>query len=124
MPNEIKHFAINADDTDRAQGFYGDVFGWTFTPWGPPGFAMIETGGDLKGALQQRRELLPDTRTNGFEGTIAVERDVDEVADAVRAAGGKVLMEKTTIAGVGDLIFFADTEGNIAGAMRYDPSAG
>lgn len=32
-------------------------------------------------------------------------------------------MERTTIAGVGHLIFFEDTEGNIAGAMQYDSGA-
>jgi hypothetical protein len=30
-------------------------------------------------------------------------------------------MEKTTITGVGDLLFFADPSGNVCGAMRYDP---
>ena len=32
-------------------------------------------------------------------------------------------MERTTIAGVGHLIYFQDTEGNIAGAMQYDTEA-
>ncbi len=43
---------------------------------------------------------------------------------AAVAAGGTVVMPKVTIAGVGDLIFFRDTEGNVAGAMRYDATAG
>jgi hypothetical protein len=33
-------------------------------------------------------------------------------------------MEPTVIAGVGELIFIEDAEGNVAGAMRYDPAAG
>jgi predicted enzyme related to lactoylglutathione lyase len=45
--------------------------------------------------------------------------DVDVVADAAAAHGGRVVMEPTTISGVGDLIFFADASGNIAGAIRY-----
>jgi hypothetical protein len=32
-------------------------------------------------------------------------------------------MEKTTITGVGDLIWFRDPDGNALGAMRYDTSA-
>jgi hypothetical protein len=32
-------------------------------------------------------------------------------------------MAKTTVAGVGDLIFFADPGGNVVGAMRYDGTA-
>ena len=118
------HFAINADDLSRARRFYEKVFAWRFEPWGPPGFFQIATGahGPL-GALQQRRELVGGLRTNGFECTIAVSEDVEKIAAAVKANGGKVVMEKATIPGVGDLIFFQDPEGNLAGAMRYDPQA-
>jgi uncharacterized protein len=42
---------------------------------------------------------------------------------AVTVGGGRVLMDKTTIAGLGDLVFFADPSGNVCGAMRYDPEA-
>jgi uncharacterized protein len=120
----VRHFAINADDLQRARQFYGKVFGWSFEAWGPPGFFMIATGdsGPL-GSLQQRRELVPGRRMTGFECTIAVEQDVDKVAAAVKANGGKIVMEKATIPGVGDLIFFEDPEGNLAGAMRYDEKA-
>jgi predicted enzyme related to lactoylglutathione lyase len=45
--------------------------------------------------------------------------DVDAVAEAVGAHGGRLVMERTTIPGVGDLIFFEDPSGNVAGAMRY-----
>ncbi len=121
----VRHFSINADDLPRARRFYEQVFGWTFQPWGPPGFFMIATGesdGRPLGSLQGRRELAPGRRMNGFECTIAVD-DVDVVAAAVVAGGGRILMEKATIPGVGDLIFFEDPEGNIAGAMRYDVRA-
>ncbi|MEZ5294522.1 MAG: VOC family protein [Vicinamibacterales bacterium] len=122
----VRHFAINADDVPRAQRFYQQVFGWTFEPWGPPGFFQIGTGsvdrGRPIGALQARREIAPGRPMTGFECTIAVD-DVDAVAAAVVANGGKVLMEKATIPGVGDLIWFEDSEGNIAGAMRYDGGA-
>ena len=118
----VRHFAINADDVPRARAFYERVFRWTFEPWGPPGFFMISTGdseGRPLGSLQGRRELVPGHRMTGFECTIAVADDVDVVAAAVKANGGRILMEKATIPGVGDLIFFEDPEGNVAGAMRY-----
>ncbi len=121
----VRHFSINADDVPRARRFYEQVFGWAFQPWGPPGFFMIATGeseGRPLGSLQGRRELVPGLRLNGFECTIAVD-DVDAVAAAVVAGGGRILMEKATIPGVGDLIFFEDPEGNVAGAMRYDVRA-
>lgn len=123
----VRHFAINADELPRARRFYERVFGWRFEPWGPPGFFMIDAGDKSPsaaiGSLQQRRELVPGKRMTGYECTIAVEDDVEKVAAAVKANGGRVVMEKATIPGVGDLIFFEDPEGNLAGAMRYDPNA-
>lgn len=126
MPQNLSHFAINADDVPASRAFYEAVFGWTFSAWGPPGFFQIQTGTDeepgVQGALQQRRQLSADLPTTGVEATFAVE-DVDATAAAVRAAGGTVLMDRFTITGVGHLIFFADPSGNPIGAMQYDPAA-
>ena len=126
MANNIHHFSINADDVPRAQQFYAKVFGWKFEPWGPPGFFMIQTGTEkdrgIQGSLQGRRELVKGQRMTGFECTVSVD-DVDAVAKAVEANGGKVIMPKVTIPTVGRLIFFQDTEGNVAGAMHYDADA-
>ena len=127
-PPNLAHFAINADDVEAARRFYQSVFGWAFQPFGPPGFFQIQTNSDgngepgVLGALQQRRELVPGVRTVGFECTFAVD-DVDAVAKAVVDNGGRILMEKTTLTGVGDLIWFQDPDGNAAGAMRYDATA-
>lgn len=122
----VRHFAINADDVPRAREFYGRVFGWRFEPWGPPGFYMIAAGADSQsgplGSLQPRRELAPGLALNGFECTIAVD-DVDAVAKAIEASGGRILMQKATIPGVGSLVFFMDPEGNVAGAMQYEHAA-
>jgi predicted enzyme related to lactoylglutathione lyase len=126
QPGNLAHFAINADDVDRARRFYERVFGWRFEPWGPPGFLQIFTGGErapgVRGALQKRRELVAGQRTIGYECSIAV-ADVDAVAAAVVANGGTILIPRVLIPTVGYLIFFRDPEGNVAGAMQYDPSA-
>jgi len=125
MPN-IAHFAINADDVPRAKRFYEKVFGWTFSAWGPPDFYQIKTGTDadpgVMGALQKRRELVPGQSTVGFECTIAV-ASIDDTAKAVAASGGKTIMQKSIIVGVGALMFFQDSEGNVFGAMQYDRRA-
>ena len=42
MPATLRHFAINADDVQRAKAFYEKVFGWAFNPWGPPNFYRDE----------------------------------------------------------------------------------
>lgn len=126
MPANLAHFAINADDVPTVRAFYEKVFGWTFTPWGPPGFYDIRTGTEdapgVQGALQQRRQLIEGQRTVAPECTFAVE-DVEATARAVTAAGGSVLLDRFTISGVGHLIFFRDPAGNAIGAMQYDRTA-
>src|SRR5689334_17599403 len=109
--NGIHHFAINTDDVPATRRFYESVFGWRFTPFGPPDFYRIAAPDGPIGALQKRRELIPGQPTIGFECTIAVE-DVDATGRAVVEAGGRILMPKSTIAGVGHLIFFTDPGGN------------
>jgi uncharacterized protein len=117
----LAHFAINADDVDRARAFYEKVFGWKASAWGPPGFYLLE-GAGVRAALQGRRELVAGTRTVTFECTIAVD-SIDAAERAVRAAGGTVAMERSVIVGVGTLMFFRDPDGNVFGAMQYDARA-
>jgi uncharacterized protein len=121
--NTLAHFSINADNVDRARAFYEKVFGWKFSAWGPPNFYQIEAkGSPVLGALQGRRDLVKGTRTIGFECTIGVP-SIDATEKAVKAAGGKVVLERSVIVGVGTLMFFQDTEGNVFGAMQYDKQA-
>jgi predicted enzyme related to lactoylglutathione lyase len=123
MPNHVSHFAINADDLQRARRFYENVFGWKFEPWGPPGFYLIHTGPaddhGVQGAMQKRRELVPGQRTIGYECTVGVD-SADAAATAAEANGGKVILAKTIIPTVGELVWLQDPEGNIVGAMKYD----
>ena len=121
MPATLRHFAINADDVGRAKAFYESIFDWRFDPWGPPDFYQVKTAGDgLVGALQGRRDLVPGVRTLGYEVTLGVE-DLKATIAAIEAGGGRIVMQPYRIDGVGELIYFEDTEGNLVGAMQYEP---
>jgi predicted enzyme related to lactoylglutathione lyase len=56
---------------------------------------------------------------NCFECTIAVD-DLEAVTAAVKAQGGRILMENAPVPTVGVLTKFEDTEGNVLAAMAYD----
>lgn len=126
MTANLTHFALNADDVEASRSFYETVFGWTFSAFGPPGFYKIQTGSDdepgLMGALQERRQLVDGVATTGAECTFGVD-DVDAVRASVIEAGGTIVMERFTIAGVGHLIAFKDPGGNPILAMQYDDAA-
>ena len=125
MPTNLKHFAIHADDVERAKKFYENAFAWKFTAWGPPGFYLIQTGSDedpgVHDALQGRREVVAGKPMFGFECTLGVD-DIDATIKNIEANGGKIVMPKYYIPTVGTLIFFEDTEGTVVGAMQYDQS--
>ena len=122
MANNVVHFAIHADDVDRARAFYEGVFGWRFEAWGPPGFYRVFTGTDedpgIEGALHGRNEALTGTGMRGFECTVSV-ADLAPIKDAVERHGGAVVMDEFEIPTVGTLIHIQDTEGNVLGAMKY-----
>ena len=120
MPAKVRHFAINADDVPRAKAFYETVFGWSFTPWGPPDFYQTRDAGDrVIGALQARRELEEGLRLTGPEITLGVE-DLAATMKSIVAGGGRLLNQPYRIPGVGELIFFKDPEGNVFAAMQYE----
>jgi predicted enzyme related to lactoylglutathione lyase len=123
MMNDIRHFAVRADNIERAQAFYSEIFGWEFEAWGPPGFFLIQTSENpsrIQGALQQREASTTEGGDGiwAFECTIGVD-NVDRVAAAVVEHGGEIIFEKATIHGVGEIIRFKDSEGNFLCAMKY-----
>ena len=114
MPARFRHFAINADDVDRARNFYGEVFDWGFTPWGPPGFFQTHDAGDgLLGALQQRQG-----KPGAFVPTFGVD-DIRATLATAEANGGRIAMQPYMIDGVGEIGYFIDTEGNFVGVAQY-----
>lgn len=118
MRPRLRHFSINSDDVARSRRFYEAVFELTFEPWGPPGFYISpDTGGGVGGGIQGRRtiggEVMP-----GIEVTFSVD-DISATVAAIEANGGTIIMPPTVIETVGELIYFKDSEGNIAGAMKY-----
>jgi predicted enzyme related to lactoylglutathione lyase len=123
MPNNLASFAIHADDVQRCRTFYEAAFGWKFEPWGPPDFYLIHTGDEdhpgVQGLMHKRQVPRGTGGPNCFECTIAVE-DLDRVARAIAAHGGRLLMDRAAVPTVGILTKFEDPEGNVLGAMIYE----
>lgn len=120
MAARFRHLALNADDVQRAKGFYERVFGWRFEPWGPPDYYQAwNTADGVIAALQRRRELKAGVRMAGFEATLAVD-DLEAAIAAIEGAGGRMLSRPIYIETVGRLAYFEDTEGNLVGVMQYD----
>jgi hypothetical protein len=126
MANHIAHFEIFASDVERTRKFYERVFAWRFEVGGPPDFYHIVTGpaaehGISRGLIAKRQGTAAQGVVSGFRCTISV-NSISETAAAIEAAGGTLRSAIIEIPGVGKLVEFADTDGNIACAMQYGPS--
>lgn len=114
--HRVIHFEIPADDPERATRFYGDVFGWTFTKWeGPQEYWLVTTGKKedrgIDGGILRR-----------MPGAVVCNTiDVPSLDDAVRRIeekGGKTVVPKMTLPGVGDIAYCQDPEGNVFGIIQ------
>ena len=126
MPRVI-HFEIHADNPERAVKFYTKTLGWRFQKWnGPQEYWLITTGPSEKpgidGGLIRRQGPQAGDAVIAYVCTVDVP-DVDNYTKKATDAGGKVVVSKMPIPGLGWLVYCKDTEGNIFGMMQNDPSA-
>ena len=122
MPRPI-HFEIPAENPDRVMSFYSAAFGWKFKKWdGPTDYWMITTGDPAEpgidgGLLKRRDPAQPCVNTVGVS-------DIDATTKTIESSGGKCVVPKMPVPGVGWLAYFQDPEGNMIGVMQMDPTAG
>jgi hypothetical protein len=115
MAHPFVHIEIPADETPAAGKFYGDVFGWNietdptfnytqFQAEGGPGGGFVSTHEATDGGMVQYK---PDSLLL-YIGT----DDIDASLAQVEAHGGKTVLPKTEIPGIGWFAIFTDPTGN------------
>jgi len=88
MPRPV-HFEIIAQDTDRAQRFYEEVFGWKINKADAPmDYRLVETGKEPMG-IDGAIASMEGRDRGGTINTIDVP-DITAYCDKVRQAGGTV----------------------------------
>lgn len=110
MPKFV-HIDISADDPERAGRFYSRVFGWNVAKFeGPMPYWLVSTSdeaGAVGAGIAKR-----DEAWQSVTPTIDVP-SADEYAARIEAEGGTIIAPKMLIPGVGTLVTFKDTEGNV-----------
>ena len=128
MPRPV-HFEIQAENVDRAIGFYTALFAWKFAQWGQEKYWLITTG--EKGTPGIDGGLMPRpapggpaemAAVNAFVCTVDV-ADLDTTLARVDELGGRMVLPRMPIPTVGYLAYAKDTEGNIFGMMQMDANA-
>ena len=141
MPT-IVHFEIPADDVERAKKFYSDLFGWKMERW--PGtddgkesysspsssnmqYWIISTIDDkgnkasISGGLMKRYDQ-PDQHHRQITNFIDV-NSVDEYSSKIEKLGGKIVVPKMAVPGMGYFAVCHDTEDNSFGVWESNESA-
>jgi predicted enzyme related to lactoylglutathione lyase len=120
MPRVV-HFEFAADNPERAAKFYTQVFGWKINKWdGPQDYWLVSTGEEKQPGINGG--LMRPQGPQRVINTIDVP-SVDEFTAKVTNSGGKVVMPKMAVPGVGYLAYCTDTEGNSFGIMQFDEKA-
>ncbi len=127
--NRPVHFEIHSSDPEKVGAFYSRVFGWSFHKWdGPQDYRLVGASPDravgasaahhgIDGGIMRSRD--GQARTIN---TVEV-KDVDEACRTIVEAGGRIVVPKMAIAGVGWLAYGTDPTGNIFGVMHTDAAA-
>ena len=125
--NRVIHFELGVDDPERAIRFYSDVFGWKVENWGgPENYWLVTTGPDgepgINGGIMENKAMHRTGAERAAVNTIDV-LSIDEFAQKIVGARGRIIMPKTAIPGVGWQAYCEDTEGNVFGIHKADPAA-
>ena len=118
MPGEIVHIEYPAGDPDRAQRFWGGLFGWEFGESVMPDFdyRMAQTSPSAGAAIMQSDDA-------GHPNFYFDTPDIDASLAKVRELGGEA-GEKAPVPGHGWFAACKDSEGNAFHLWQGDQSAG
>ncbi|MBF0565716.1 MAG: VOC family protein [Nitrospirae bacterium] len=125
----IVHTEIAADDVERSRKFYAELFGWKFEKMegtcceGGPSEYLLYTTKDDKGnvafCVGLMNRMHPEHHITSYIGVDSI----DEYAKKVESLGGKIIVPKAPVPGVGYFAVFMDTENNPLGLWQDDENA-
>ncbi len=100
---------LNTTDVEQAKGFYGELFGWTFTSMdmGPMGtYTLVNAGAKQVGGIAKAEPGTPA----GWLAYVTT-TDVDATTAAAKAAGAKEIVPPSDIPGQGRFSILTDAQG-------------
>jgi uncharacterized protein len=113
----VVHFEIPANDVDRLSKFYKEVFGWKFkkTPMPDFDYWVISTGPEGKsvGGGMYKKMSAQDGPRNWIQVS-----EIDSAIEVFKKAGGKEMMGKEQVPGIGYTYLGSDPEGNAIGLFE------
>ena len=116
--NSLNWFEIPASDIKRAKTFYETIFSMSMYEMEMPGMKMAMFPAEPKSGKANGGIAQSDMHKPGSDGVFVylnANPDLSPVLAKIESAGGKVVMQKTSLGPNGFMAFFMDTEGNKVG---------
>lgn len=116
MGQPVVHWELWSEDPEAAAAFYEAVFDWKIRHLPDLNYRAVETGGEggINGGIMKPQK-------GPWPGKLALYIDVDDLdvyAEKIRAAGGKIVVDKMDVPGVGQLSLFEDPDGRVLGMWK------
>ena len=120
--NTIGHLEIPAENIDKSKEFYSNLFNWEFKFVEEMNYMMftiknkdgaITSGGGITPKLN---ELHPITNYINVE-------NIDTSTEKITELGGKIVLPKNAVPGMGWFVHFTDPDGNLMAIWQDDKEA-
>ena len=125
--DKVVHFELPADNIERVQNFYQELFGWEIQQFGEMPYWAVRTvavdekmmpkePGAINGGL-----LMRDEKTDPGSKNPVIVISVADTADYCKKAekaGGKVVLSARKVSDMGIYARVQDTEGNVIGLWQ------
>lgn len=123
-PDKVTWFELPADNTQRAEKFYQDVFGWKTSDMGMgDGGIYTQTapsGEDMQplapGAING--DIAPRSSTFDRPHIVITVQDLDAKIETALKAGGEIVQPRQEVEGMMAFAIIRDTEGNNIGVIQ------
>jgi predicted enzyme related to lactoylglutathione lyase len=116
MGRPVVHWEIWSENPERISKFYQRVFDWDIRSIPELNYHLVETGGTggINGGIMKPQK-------GPWPGKLAFYIDVDDLdayAAKIKQAGGKIVVDKMDVPGVGQLSLFEDPDGRVLGMWK------
>ncbi len=116
MGQPVVHWEFWSEDPEKISEFYQRVFGWEIRHIPEMNYRLVETGGTggINGGIMK-------PQAGPWPGKLAFYIDVDDLdafAKKITSAGGKMVVDKMEVPGVGQFSLFEDPDGRVLGMWK------
>jgi predicted enzyme related to lactoylglutathione lyase len=116
MGQPVVHWELWSENPERIAQFYEKVFDWQIRHIPALNYRVVETGGSggINGGIMK-------PQAGPWPGKMAFYIDVDDIdayGEKITSGGGKIVVSRMEVPGVGELALFEDPDGRVLGLWK------